>query len=397
MEKIRLGVIGIGNQGSNYLKAASNGGFPEAEITAVADVNPERFETAKKYFSGIACFGSADELISSGLCDAVVIATPHYFHPVYAVSAMKAGLHVLSEKPAGVYTKQVREAIEFSKNVGLTYAMMFNQRPTGAYRKIRELVQSGEYGELRRVSWIITDWFRTQQYYDSGSWRATWAGEGGGVMLNQCPHQLDLWQWICGMPNKIRAFCHEGKWHNIEVEDDVTIYAEYPNGATGTFITTTGDCPGSNRLEITLERARITHEYDFENKRFVARLCELEMPTREFSDTADSGFAKPSYEWHNIDIPETGAGVERVVNAFCAHILRGEPLIAEGYEGINGLTISNAAFLSSWLDKTVEIPFDEDLFLELLNKKIENSTFNKVTREQICEDMDSTYGSDVKK
>jgi len=393
MDKLRLGIIGIGNQGSNYLKACANGGFNETVITAVADVNPERFASAKEKIPDVACFNSAEELIASGLCDAVVIATPHYYHPTYAIAAMKAGLHALSEKPAGVYTKQVREAIEFSKTVDLTYAMMFNQRPTGAYKKIRDLVQSGEYGELRRVSWIITDWYRTQQYYDSGSWRATWAGEGGGVMLNQCPHQLDLWQWICGMPNKIRAFCHEGKWHNIEVEDDVTIYAEYPNGATGTFITTTGDYPGSNRLEITLDKARILHEYDPIQKKFVARLCELEMPSREFSDTAEGGFSKPAIEWQDIEVPENNASVEKVVNAFVAHILHGEPLIAEGSEGINGLTISNAAFLSSWLDKTVEIPFDEDLYLELLNKKIEGSTFVKVTREQICDDMNATYGS----
>lgn len=396
MDKLRLGIIGIGNQGSNYLRASANGGFTEAVVTAAADINPARFEAAEKILPGTVCFGSAQELIDSGLCDAVVVATPHYFHPEYAIDAMKAGLHVLSEKPAGVYTKQVREAIEFSEKTGLTYAMMFNQRPTGAYKAIRDLVQSGKYGELRRVSWIITDWFRTQQYYDSGSWRATWAGEGGGVMLNQCPHQLDLWQWICGMPDKIRAFCHEGKWHSIEVEDDVTIYAEYPNGATGTFITTTGDCPGSNRLEITLDKARITHEYDAVQKKFVAKLCELEMPSREFSDTAPGGFDKPKYEWQDIEVPETGANVEKVVNAFAAHILRGEPLIAEGREGINGLTISNAAFLSSWLDKTVEIPFDEDLYLELLNKKIENSSFRKVTREQICDDMNATYGSQAR-
>ncbi len=393
MDVLRLGIIGIGNQGCNYLKAYSKGGLREIEITAVADINPERFTAAKKFIPDIACFNSGEELIASDLCDAVVIATPHYFHPTYAIKAMEAGIHALSEKPAGVYTKQVREAIDFSKTVDVTYAMMFNQRPTGAYKKIRDMVQSGQYGELRRVSWIITDWFRTQQYYDSGSWRATWAGEGGGVMLNQCPHQLDLWQWICGMPNKIRATCHEGKWHNIEVEDDVTIYAEYPNGATGTFITTTGDYPGSNRLEITLDKARIIHEFDPIQDKFTARLCVLEMPSREFSDTADGGFSTPEIEWQDIDVPESNAIVDPVVNAFAAHILHGEPLIAEGAEGINGLTISNAAFLSSWLDKTIEIPFDEDLYLELLNKKIENSKYVKVTREQFVEDMNATYGS----
>ncbi len=390
-EKIRLGVIGIGNQGGNYLKSYAAGNLPEIELTCVADIDPRRFDNAREKVPGVVCFNTADELLASGLCEAVVIATPHYFHPPIAIAAMKAGLHVMSEKPAGVYTKQVKEAIAFSKTTDRTYAIMFNQRTNPVFRKVRELVKSGKYGELRRVCWVITDWYRTQSYYNSGSWRATWEGEGGGVMLNQCPHQLDLWQWICGMPNKVRAFCHVGKWHDIEVEDDVTIYVEYPNGATGTFITSTGDWPGSNRLEITMEKARIVCEYDAMAKKWGIRLCELNKGLQEFTQTAPGGFDKPVGEWTEFGGEPPANMHEEVINRFAAHILHGTPLMAEGEEGLNGLTISNAAFLSSWLDKTVEIPFDDELYYNMLMEKVKNSNYKKTVVEQTQEDMSSTF------
>ena len=252
-------------------------------------------------------------------------------------------------------------------------------------------MQSGVYGELRRVSWIITDWFRTQQYYNSGGWRATWSGEGGGVMLNQCPHQLDLWQWICGMPDTVRAFCHEGKWHDIEVEDDVTIYVTYPNGATGTFVTSTGDTPGTNRLEITLDKAKIVCEEDRDTGSSDVWVYELETSISDYIKSAENGFSRPKGAWKKMETDGKNPQHVGVMNAFAAHILRGEPLVAEGKEGIRGLTISNAAFLSSWLDKTVTIPFDEDLYYDLLQEKIRNSTFVKTVNEQVQKDMSSTY------
>ena len=262
---------------------------------------------------------------------------------------------------------------------------MFNQRTNCIYRKVKEILDSGVYGELKRVSWIITDWFRTQQYYNSGGWRATWSGEGGGVMLNQCPHQLDLWQWLCGMPKKVRAICNVGKWHDIEVEDDVTIYVEYPNGATGTFITSTGDYPGTNRLEISLQKAKIVCEYE------KIKVFELEKNVDEVIKTSDKGFDEIKGRVFDLETDGLNEQHPGVMNAFAAHILRGEPLVAEGAEGINGLTISNAAFLSSWLDKEIELPIDEDLYYDMLQDKIKNSKFVKVVNEQVVEDMSSTY------
>lgn len=389
--KLKLGIIGVGNMGGAHIENYLEGKMKEIEITCVADIDEKRLAAALKKLPDAAAFSTAQELMKSGRCEAVLIATPHYSHPPLAIEALNNGLHVMSEKPAGVYTKQVRELIAVSEKSDKTYALMLNQRTNCVYRKLKELVSSGVYGEIRRVSWIITDWFRTQQYYNSGGWRATWSGEGGGVILNQCPHQLDLWQWICGMPVKIRAFCHEGKWHDIEVEDDVTIYAEYPNKATGTFITTTGDCPGTNRLEITLDRAKLICENDPRTDKFTLSAYELEGSTQEFIKTSDKGFAKLPGKWREVETDGLNEQHPGVLNAFAAHILRGEPLIAEGAEGINGLIISNAAFLSSWLDKTIEIPFDEDLYLELLNGKIKNSRLKKTVCESVEEDMSSTY------
>lgn len=384
-EKLKVGIIGIGNMGSSHLKNYQDGKMPEIEITAVCDIKKERLDWAKKEFPDIARFDDYDMLLKSGLCDAVLIAVPHYDHPPMAIKALEAGLHVMTEKPAGVYTKQVRQMNEAASKSDKAFAIMYNQRTNPMYRKAREIVHSGEYGKIKRVNWIITDWFRTQAYYNSGGWRATWSGEGGGVLLNQCPHNLDLWQWICGMPNKIKAVCHVGRWHDIEVEDDVTIYAEYPNGASGVFITTTGDFPGTNRLEITLDRAKLICENN-ELKMFVA-----EKATSDVLANSEEGFTKIGGEWKNVELTGENTQHSGVMNAFAEHILHGGELIARGEEGINGLTISNAAFLSSWLDKTIELPIDEDLYYSELKKRIKASKAKTNVTEKINEDMSSTY------
>lgn len=364
MEQVRLGIIGIGGMGNNHVMNLLAAKLSEIKLTAVADISESRRKFAKEnYPEDVKIFADGRELIDSGCCDAVLIATPHYFHPEFVIYALEHGVHAISEKPAGVYTKQVREMNEVAKKSDKVFAIMLNQRTNCVYRKLHEMIQSGELGQLKRVNWIITDWYRTQSYYDAAGWKATWDGEGGGVLLNQCPHQLDLLQWLCGMPVRVRAFCHEAKWHDIEVEDDVTAYLEYENGATGVFVTTTGDAPGTNRLELTFEMGRIICEGD---KLIYDRLSVNE---REFCRTSPNGFAKP--EVTRIEIETDGQNEQHmgVLKAFADRILHGGKLVAEGVEGINGLTLSNAMFLSSWLDRTVEIPFDEELFLQELNKR----------------------------
>ncbi len=362
--EVRIGIIGLGGMGGNHARSIVENKVPRMRLTAVADNRPSRLEWAKEELPAeVARFADGKELIESGTCDAVFVSTPHYQHPEFVIYALEHGLHAISEKPAGVYTRQVREMNDAARKSDKVFAIMFNQRTNCVYRKLHEMMHSGELGELKRVNWIITDWYRTQSYYDAAGWKATWEGEGGGVLLNQCPHQLDLLQWLCGLPVKVRAFCHEAKWHDIEVEDDVTAYMEFANGATGVFVTSTGDAPGTNRLELTFEMGKIVCEHE---KLIFDR---LKVNEREFCKTEQNGFAKPEME--RIEVETDGRNEQHVgvLKAFAGRILDGTPLVADGEEGINALMLSNAMYLSSWLDRTIELPVDEDLFLQELNKR----------------------------
>lgn len=365
MKQIKLGIIGLGNMGSAHCQFILQGQTPEISLTAVAERVVERREWARQQLpEGVLMFEEGSALIESRACDAVLIATPHVQHPELAIAAFRQGQHVMCEKPAGVDTLSVREMNRVADaHPHLKFGMMFNQRTNALYRKMHQMIQQGELGQIKRVNWIVTDWYRTQFYYDSGAWRATWAGEGGGVLLNQCPHNLDLLQWLVGMPNKVRAFAHNGKWHDIEVEDDVTAYLEFENGATGVFITSTGDAPGTNRLEVTGSRGRLVCE---NNQLW---FDELQVDERDFCITSDQGFAMPPMNRHEVETDGSNPQHVGVLNAFAAHVLRDEPLIADGREGINGLTLSNAMHLSAWLDRPVTLPLDEALFLEELNKR----------------------------
>ena len=369
MSKVKLGIIGIGNMGTNHAKSIMGGKCPEIQLCAVADINPDRLTWAKnEYKEEVACFADAIEMLDSGLIDACLIAVPHYDHTKFAIECIKRGIHVMVEKPAGVYTKQVREMnAEAEKHPEVVFGMMFNQRTNCVYRKLRELVQSGKYGNIRRTNWIITDWYRPQCYYDSGNWRATWSGEGGGVLLNQCPHQLDLWQWICGMPVKVQSHLHYGKWHDIEVEDDVTTYVEYENGATGVFITTTGDAHGTNRFEIQMDRAKFVVEH---NKLIME---EYDMTEQEFSKTNTSAFATVESEYSEVETDGKNEQHVGVLNAWADAILHGGKLVAHGSEGINGLMLSNAMHLSAFLGKEVSLPIDEELYYNELMKRVATS------------------------
>lgn len=399
MKKVRLGVLGVGNMGTGHIDHILTGKNPEIELTAVADLNPARLEWMTKQLAqrridypqlnqpDVALFATAEEMFASGLIDAVEIAVPHYDHPKYAIMAMKAGIHVMCEKPAGVYTMQVREMIaEADKHPDLVFGMMFNQRTNHVYRKMKEIMESGELGALKRTSWIITNWYRPQAYYDSGAWRATWSGEGGGVLLNQCPHNLDLWQWICGMPKTIDVKMHFGKWHDIEVEDDVTAYVEYENGATGTFITTTGDAPGTNRFEVVCDGGTLICDGGS------LQLIKLDMPESEFTKVNKSAFAAPRSTRINVETDGKNEQHVGVMNAFAAAILRGEPLVADGREGINGLTLSNAMHLAAWTGKPVELPLDEKKFRDLLFEHVKTSR-RKENISSVLSDTEGTYNA----
>ena len=260
MEKVKVGIIGCGNMGSEHAKKLTAGRVPDMELVAVCDIEQERRDAMHELYPTLKVFDKAEDLMDSGLCDAVIIAVPHYSHPPMVIYALEHGLNVMSEKPAGVYTKQVKEMNEAAKKSDKIFAIMFNQRTNPVYVKLREMIQRGDLGHIKRITWIITNWYRSQAYHDSSSWRSTWKGEGGGTLINQNPHQLDLWQWMFGMPDRIYAKASFGKYYNIEVEDDVMAYFEYDNGTTGEYITSTGEAPGTNRLEIACDMGKVVIE-----------------------------------------------------------------------------------------------------------------------------------------
>ena len=386
MGNVRFGIIGVGNMGSAHLNSFLSGKVTNGTVTAVADTDPAKLAAVQKNNPGTyACCARAEDLLSRDDVDAVIVATPHYLHPDLSVAALDAGKHVIAEKPAGVYTKQVEKINTAAAKSDKLYTVMFNQRTNPLYKKMRALVMDGAVGEIKRIHWQITDWYRSQSYYDSGSWRATWAGEGGGVLFNQRPHQLDLLQWVTGMmPERVRAFCRFGKWHDIEVEDDVTAYMEYGNGATGVFITGTADTPGTNRFEILGTGGKLVCENN------TLRVWRLETDERTFNATYKGGFGEPKFTEELLKPEGDNPQHVGILNNFANAILGLEPLYVDGKEGIKSVELMDSMLLSTWLDKAIELPIDGDLYFAELQKRIKTS--RQKTGASVVLDTAGTYG-----
>lgn len=375
---LRVGVVGIGNMGGTHAVQIFEKKVKGAELTAVCDNSRERLEWAEKRFGDhVLRYENYEQLFDSEQIDAVLIATPHKLHPVIAIEAFKRKLNVLTEKPAGIDAASVSEMNDAASRSGVVFGIMYNQRTNQLYRRLRDMVKEGALGEIKRFIWIINNWYRTQAYYDSGDWRATWNGEGGGVLLNQCPHNLDIWQWIMGMPVRVRAFCNVGHYHNIQVEDDATIYAEYENGSSAVFITSTGEYPGTNRIEISGTKGKAVVENG------ELRLYLLEEDEREICFSSLEGMPEEKINSCLIKQEKADGGHLEILQNFTDAVLRGKELIAPGIEGIYGLMISNAAYLSAWKEDWVLLPADEQEFRELLKKKQkeEKEIRKKVKRE----------------
>ena len=378
MDKVRLGLIGLGNIGQHHFGYLSANKVSRAELVAVADAVPAKLEQYKS----LKTFTDPEDLFRSGLVDAVIIATPHYQHTTLGIAALKQGLHVMIEKPISAHKADAERLIAaHEQQPRLVFAGMFQMRAHPRYLKIRKLLEDGELGQIVRMSWIMTDWFRTEAYYASGGWRATWKGEGGGVLLNQCLHNLDAMQWLLGMPARVRGFCQLGRFHHIEVEDNVSAYLEYPGGATGTFVSSTGESPGTNRFEIVGTRGRLLLESD------KLSFTRNEVDMLEFSRTARLGFATPEV-WH-ADIPFGSCPNPHAVlmQNFVNAILDGEPLIAPGAEGIHSVELANVILYSSLIGQTVELPLDSAAYEQKLNQLIAASTLEKKVRAVSNEDF----------
>lgn len=385
MDKIKLGIIGYGNMGTSHARNIAEGKVPNVELCAICDIDPARKAVCEKNHPTVAFFEKAEDLMASGLCDSILIAVPHYDHPTMAIRAFELGLNVIVEKPAGVYTKQVLEMNEAAKKSGKTFGIMYNQRTDRVYQRLKQMIDNGELGHIKRITWIVTSWYRCQAYHNSSAWRSRWETEGGGTLINQNPHQLDLWQWLFGVPDKIYAKVAFGKYYDIEVEDEVVAFFDYNNGTIGQYITSTAEAPGTNRLEIACDMGKIIVEGD------TITFTKNEMSEREWNRTRKVPFGKPRTDVITEKIAETANQHATLLTNYAQAVLTGSPLLAPGEEGIKGLTISNSIHLSGWTGETIDVKnFPHDKFYELLQEKIKNSTHKK-TVNKVIGDTRGTY------
>jgi predicted dehydrogenase len=392
MDTVRIALIGAGNMGNQHLRDLSS--MEGVVLTGVCDIDAARREAAARKY-GVPAYSESKALLDAGIADGLIIATPHYAHPIIAEEAFRRGVSVLSEKPIAVTVRDARSMIaayeeakiKFPK---LVFTAMFHQRTQGNWMTAKAMIDAGELGRIVRTTWIITDWFRTQAYYDSGGWRATWSGEGGGVLMNQCPHNLDLFQWFVGMPRRITAFAGIGKYHDIEVEDEVSAYMDFDNGMVGHFITSTAEMPGTNRLEFVGEHGRLVCEkgrlfWAKNSKSMLTHLKEAATPWEALD-----------YEEKEIPVEGPMTGNHRIVlEDFAAAIREGKPPRIDAREGINMVTLNNAFMLSALERRTVELPLPEGAFEAALAELAASSRYQKTERN--FEEADDGFERSYKK
>ncbi|WP_087484262.1 Gfo/Idh/MocA family protein [Brachybacterium massiliense] len=378
-KNVRLGIIGLGAQGGMYAGLLADGKVAGMTLGAIADVDPAKQELAAQKHAGVPFYDDYLAMLDSGDVDAVVTTVPHYLHPEMTIAAIGKGIHTLTEKPAGVYTKQVQEMNDFAAaHPETTFAIMFNQRTNPVYTDLKALISSGELGKLRHTSWIITTWWRPQAYYDQSAWRATWGGEGGGVLVNQAPHQLDLWQWLCGAPKKVFAKLAFGFQRDIATEDEVNAVVDFGDGATGSFITSTNDIIGTDRLEMLFDQGKIVVEDS--KKVTITRLTQDERSLSDGMSAEDVGRLFmgqiDTSELFTTEVKEyeSAWGQQHidVLTNFAAHLNDGTALIADGAEGINGVRLASGMQLSAWTGREIDlVDYPADEHLVELNRRIE--------------------------
>ncbi len=389
MEKTKIGVLGIGNMGRTHADHIFKGNVPHMELAAVCDIDPARLAWCDERLPGVPQFKSAEEMIASGLCDSILIAVPHYDHEKYTIMAFEAGLNVYCEKPGAVYTLQGLRMIEAAKKSGKVFSVGFQQRTNPTFRKIREMVQSGELGHIKKVIWIVTNWYRPQAYHDSSSWRSTWKLEGGGTIVNQNPHNIDLFQWMFGMPDEVLSTIDYGKYYDIEVDDDVNVLMRYKSGTVAIYTTSTGEMPGTNRLEISCDMGKLVLEHD------ELTFWRNEVSEREFNRTNTASFPSIKNEKIRIETPKLEMSQhDALLEDFASAVCCGTPLLSPGVECINELTLADAFYYSDWQgQKWIDTNnFDHEGYYRALTDKINKSTYvKKTTAPAAPVDMNASF------
>ena len=367
MEQVRMALIGFGGMGSKYAAMIRNGQIDGMVLAGVCCRNAPGQKVLREEYPGVAIYRDVkDTLAHAAEFDAALIVTPHTSHVEIARQMVAAGKHILLDKPAGVYARQVRELTEQAEKAGVSFGMMFNNRANPAFGKARELLQSGAIGTPVRAVWVCNTWFRTPAYHKSAPWRSSWNGECGGLLINQSQHYLDLWLWLLGMPDKVYTDLSFGRYVPITVDDAVDMQLLYDNGLHGTFISSTGEAPGVNRLEIWGDKGRLCVE---DTARVF--LDENEVSTTRFAAESTQVYGDLPHHCRELPVEPTPEMYQTILRNFCDHLRKGTPMIADGTDGLRAVELTNGAYVSAWLERKVQLPVEDGVFEELLHKKME--------------------------
>jgi predicted dehydrogenase len=358
MQPLRIGLVGLGTMGRGHLSKET--ALPEVQIVGVADVDPAAVQSASQTY-GLPGYSSYQELIENGNCEAILIATPHPFHAPIAQYAARHGLHILSEKPIAVTVAEADAMLDAAKKAGVLLGVMFQTRTEPWFKATHDLLASGVIGPIYRSVIVASHWYRTQAYYDSGSWRGTWTGEGGGVLMNQSPHSLDMFIWLGGKPTRVLARTST-RFHRIEVEDTAEALIDYGGDHTGYLYTSTAEWPGDDRYEFSGERGKLVVN---------GRSVRLYRATERVQDTIDhlAVWGKPTGAWEEIPVEGEPPGHAAVVVQFARAVRLGEPLVATGEDGVNSLELGNAIMLSGDLNQAVDLPLNRNAYDRFLERK----------------------------
>lgn len=373
-KKVRIGLVGLGGMGQGHIGYINE--LSEAKLAAVSDVNAGvTKEISGKY--KVPGFTDYRRLLESKLIDAVLVATPHYLHPEVGIAAMRKGIHCLSEKPIAVSVAKADEFVKTAKKHNVVFGVMYQLRTLPEIRLARKIIKSKRLGEIRRTCMIEPN-YRSQAYYDSAGWRATWKGEGGGVLVNQAPHGEDLFLLLGGLPSRVTAKTRT-RLHKIETEDEVAALLEYPNGAWGYYYTTTNEVPTTTLMEISGDKGKLLYQNG------VLKLYSPKRSIPEFTFSSKDIWAKPEVIEEKLELPQCETGHKEIIRNFCASILSGEKLIASGEEGLWSVEFFNALILSGRKNKPVDIPVDREEYEELL-ENLKKGSQNKRVKTRRCTD-----------
>lgn len=368
MEKVRAVVIGFGGMGRQYVEMLYAGQIEGMVLAGVCCRNEKGQKELRECFPEAAIYKSVEETFAhADEFDAAVIVTPHSTHVEIGKMAAAAGVHILMDKPAGISTKEVRELLAETEKNGVSYGMIFNVRMNPVFFQAKKMIENGEIGKPCRALWMCNNWFRTPAYHNSSPWRSTWKGEHGGLLLNQCPHYLDIWQWLFGMPESVRASIDYGKYNDFTVDDNADLQFFYKDGLHGTFIASSGEAPGVNRLEIWGTKGLLRIE-NCEELTFDENIVSVE----QFREENKEIYGMPKHEKRTVSVDwNQPLGYQKIFSDFAEHIRKGTPLLVTGEDGLRTLMLTNGAYLSSWTDKKISFPIDDELYAALLKKKEE--------------------------